>query len=63
MWLMVIAIYYQMDSNTILYSHFLKALLLCQFISLKFTFSKLDQFIISIFLINSSISINKVRLI
>lgn len=56
--------YFQIDSNTILYSLFPKAvLLLHQFICLKLILSKLNQFFIPIVSINFSILINKVRLI
>lgn len=52
-----------MDPNTVLCSHLPKAVLLRRSISSKLAFPGLDQSVIPIFPINSSVPINGARLI
>ena len=61
--LTVAATYCRMDPNTVLCSHLPKAVLLRRSISSKLAFPGLDQSVIPIFPINSSVPINGARLI
>lgn len=61
--LIIIAIYFQINLNILLYSHLLKTILLCQYIFLKLVFLRLNLSVIPIFPINLSLQINEARLI